>query len=193
MNEYLNVIRNNYANFTGRARRREYWMFALLSFAVAMISVILMFAGGMGAAGGITMDSMMPKGVSLKIKGGSSLSVIEGGMTAGEVLTLADKNVAYLIDRPSRTYSTLNQNSAAALAPSGRYKITKTGETTTILGYSCTKTLVEETGGRGAATTYTIWSTNAIAGANSKQFSQLKLTQGGDSSFMSAKIGRAHV
>jgi hypothetical protein len=135
------------------------------------------------------MDSMLPKGVSLKIKGGSSLSVIEGGMTAGEVLTLADKNVAYLIDRPSRTYSTLNQNSAAALAPSGRYKITKTGETTTILGYSCTKTLVEETGGRGAATTYTIWSTNAIAGANSKQFSQLKLTQGGDSSFMSAIEG----
>ncbi|MBZ9751375.1 DUF805 domain-containing protein [Deinococcus sp. HMF7620] len=31
MNEYLNVIRNNYANFTGRARRREYWMFTLIN------------------------------------------------------------------------------------------------------------------------------------------------------------------
>ena len=31
MNEYLNVIRNNYADFSGRARRREYWMFTLIN------------------------------------------------------------------------------------------------------------------------------------------------------------------
>ncbi|WP_452219885.1 DUF805 domain-containing protein [Lacinutrix salivirga] len=29
MNWYLKVIRDNYANFTGRARRQEYWMFTL--------------------------------------------------------------------------------------------------------------------------------------------------------------------
>jgi hypothetical protein len=144
--------------------------------------------GGAGGAGG-AMNSMMPKGVTVKIKGNSSLSTIEGGMTAGEILTLADKNVAYMIDRPSRTYTTVNQNTAAAAAPAGRYKITKTSETTTILGYSCTKTVVEETSGRGPAATYTIWSTTGIAGANSKQFAQMKLTQGGDSSFMAAIDG----
>ena len=30
MNEFLNVVRNNYANFSGRARRREFWMFTLI-------------------------------------------------------------------------------------------------------------------------------------------------------------------
>lgn len=38
MNEYLNVIRNHYADFRGRARRRQYWMFTLIN---ALILVIL--------------------------------------------------------------------------------------------------------------------------------------------------------
>lgn len=38
MNEYLNVVRNHYADFRGRARRREYWMFALIN---GIVSVIL--------------------------------------------------------------------------------------------------------------------------------------------------------
>ena len=37
MNEYLNVIRNNYANFSGRARRREYWMFALINGIISFV------------------------------------------------------------------------------------------------------------------------------------------------------------
>lgn len=37
MNEYLNVIRNNYANFTGRARRREYWMFTLINSVILIL------------------------------------------------------------------------------------------------------------------------------------------------------------
>lgn len=31
MNEFLNVITKNYANFSGRARRREFWMFTLIN------------------------------------------------------------------------------------------------------------------------------------------------------------------
>lgn len=30
MNWYLTVVRDNYANFQGRARRKEYWMFMLV-------------------------------------------------------------------------------------------------------------------------------------------------------------------
>ncbi|WP_309573362.1 DUF805 domain-containing protein [Deinococcus sp.] len=37
MNDYLNVIRNNYANFQGRARRREYWMFSLINAIILFI------------------------------------------------------------------------------------------------------------------------------------------------------------
>ena len=38
MEWYLKVVKENYANFDGRARRKEYWMFALFN---GIISVIL--------------------------------------------------------------------------------------------------------------------------------------------------------
>ncbi|MFD1769320.1 DUF805 domain-containing protein [Sphingobacterium suaedae] len=39
MEWYFNVVRDNYANFSGRARRKEFWMFALFNFIIG--SVIL--------------------------------------------------------------------------------------------------------------------------------------------------------
>ena len=45
MEWYLKVIKDNYANFNGRARRKEYWMFflfnMLFSFVVAIVDYIL--------------------------------------------------------------------------------------------------------------------------------------------------------
>ena len=45
MEWYLKVVRDNYANFEGRARRKEYWMFVLFNilFAIAtgIVGVIL--------------------------------------------------------------------------------------------------------------------------------------------------------
>ena len=148
---------------------------------------------GMGKApkaGGNMMDGMFPKSMSVKIKGNSSLSLIEGGMTTGETLTLADKNLAYLIDRPSRTYSPLSQGAAASRAPAAKYKITRTSETATILGYTCKKIIVEDTAAAAnTPSTYVLWSTTDIAGANSKQFAQMKLSEGSDTSFMSSIEG----
>jgi uncharacterized membrane protein YhaH (DUF805 family) len=43
MNYYLKVLQN-YANFSGRARRKEYWMFVLFNF---IASFILGFIGGL--------------------------------------------------------------------------------------------------------------------------------------------------
>ena len=47
MNWYLKVIRDNYANFEGRARRMEYWMFTLfhtiILFGLAFFSGVLAF------------------------------------------------------------------------------------------------------------------------------------------------------
>ena len=40
MNWYLKVMRDNYANFSGRARRKEYWMFTLFFF---LITVVIYF------------------------------------------------------------------------------------------------------------------------------------------------------
>ena len=48
MKWYLKVVRDNYANFSGRARRKEYWMFFLLNiifiYALAFISGVLVAA-----------------------------------------------------------------------------------------------------------------------------------------------------
>ena len=50
MKWYLRVMLENYANFSGRARRREYWMFSLFFFIVCMallfLTVLLFLAMG---------------------------------------------------------------------------------------------------------------------------------------------------
>lgn len=48
MKWYLKVVRDNYANFSGRARRQEYWMFAL--FNAIFIIAIMTISGGIAAA-----------------------------------------------------------------------------------------------------------------------------------------------
>mgnify|MGYP001217622474 CR=1 FL=1 len=41
MNWYLDVIKNKYFNFDGRARRQEFWMFTLISFVIAVVLAIV--------------------------------------------------------------------------------------------------------------------------------------------------------
>lgn len=40
MNWYLAVLKN-YAGFSGRARRKEYWMFTLISFVISLVLTII--------------------------------------------------------------------------------------------------------------------------------------------------------
>lgn len=46
MNWYLKVLRN-YVNFSGRARRREYWMFVLISMLIGMALTLVETGGKM--------------------------------------------------------------------------------------------------------------------------------------------------
>ena len=41
MKWYLKVMRDNYANFNGRARRKEYWMFTLMQISIMILLIIL--------------------------------------------------------------------------------------------------------------------------------------------------------
>lgn len=41
MEWFLKVVRDNYANFNGRARRKEYWMFTLIYFVISSVLAIL--------------------------------------------------------------------------------------------------------------------------------------------------------
>lgn len=43
MNWFLDVIKNKYATFTGRARRQEFWMYVLV---VVIIEIVLSILGG---------------------------------------------------------------------------------------------------------------------------------------------------
>ena len=48
MEWYLKVMRDNYANFSGRARRKEYWMFVLFQAIVMIVLMILDNVLGLG-------------------------------------------------------------------------------------------------------------------------------------------------
>ncbi|QDU51687.1 DUF805 domain-containing protein [Gimesia panareensis] len=55
MNWYLTVIKK-YAEFSGRARRKEYWMFALMNF---LISILISIVGGLiGKSDGLIAVSL---------------------------------------------------------------------------------------------------------------------------------------
>ena len=41
MDWYLNVLQNHYFDFEGRARRKEFWMFALVNFAISIVITIV--------------------------------------------------------------------------------------------------------------------------------------------------------
>ena len=41
---YKKVVFENYANFSGRARRSEYWYFALTNFLIQLVFIILFFS-----------------------------------------------------------------------------------------------------------------------------------------------------
>jgi uncharacterized membrane protein YhaH (DUF805 family) len=46
MNWFLIVVRDNYANFSGRARRSEFWYFHLISFVISIILSLIDLAIG---------------------------------------------------------------------------------------------------------------------------------------------------
>lgn len=45
--EWMLMPYRRYADFSGRSRRKEYWMFMLFSVIVTMVCVTLLVAGGM--------------------------------------------------------------------------------------------------------------------------------------------------
>lgn len=65
MKEYfISVIKNHYFDFNGRARRKEYWMFALWCFLLTIVTVIidtiLGFEGGGVVTGLFALAIILP-------------------------------------------------------------------------------------------------------------------------------------
>jgi uncharacterized membrane protein YhaH (DUF805 family) len=75
MHWYLDVLKTKYAQFSGRARRREYWMFFLFSALVAIALTIvdaitgtLSAAAGTGLLGGLYSLAVLIPGLALTIR-----------------------------------------------------------------------------------------------------------------------------
>jgi hypothetical protein len=134
------------------------------------------------AAGGDPLAGIFPKGFTLQLKGPRSLVKTEGGPSIGDVLTLADQNLSYRIDRTARTYSKLAADPVKEA--SDKYKITPTTETAQVLGYKCKRYQVDTLEG-GAKTSYSIWATNDIKGLDAKSLRRLNFSKSSDSAFMS--------
>ena len=74
MNWYLQALKN-YANFSGRARRKEYWYFALFNLIISFVlgfidGMIGSFSpeAGMGLLGGIYTLAILIPGLSVSVR-----------------------------------------------------------------------------------------------------------------------------
>lgn len=122
----------------------------------------------MNMANSGNMNDMMPKGMAVKVKNKSTLTKMDGGMMAGEILYLNEKNVTYHVDRESKTYSVMSNGGDSDNNMNG--KVTATGQSAKIQGYNCKKYIVEiEEGGKSI--TQTVWATNEIKGLDMNSFS----------------------
>jgi soluble cytochrome b562 len=136
-----------------------------------MESALKMMQGG-------DMSSMIPKSMTVKVKGNNSISKMDGGMIAAEVLYLGDKQQSYLLDREAKTYIVTSDDEPEKT--SSKPVVTRTSETTKILNHTCTKYIVEVTE-RGATVHQIFWTTTEIKGLDLKSLSKQGLGKGSNS------------
>ena len=136
--------------------------------------------GALDLSSGAT--SLFPTGFTVQIKGARTLVKTEGGVISKELLSLADKRVAYAINRQARTYQKL-PDSLRGGAAGVKIKVTRTPETATILGYVCRRFLVDADDG-GAKSRFTVWATTAISGLDSAALKRLNWAQVGGVDFL---------
>lgn len=127
-------------------------------------------------ANGGGMEALLPTGLTVKVKNKNTLSLMEGGAAAGmEVLYLGDKNQSYHIDRTSKTYSVLPTGKTDV--KNNDAKVTKTAETRKIIGYTCTKYIVEVKEG-DVQTQQIFWTTTDIKDLDIKSLARQRLVKG---------------
>jgi hypothetical protein len=130
----------------------------------------------MQQGGGDPMSSMMPKGMTVKIKGGNSLVSMDGGMMAGDFLHTADKSVR--LDRTNKTYSVMpSGNGASGQGDGSKPTVTKTSETMKIVGYNCTKYIVTMNE-RGQTIVSNVWATTEIKDIDLKAIARQRMGRG---------------
>ena len=129
----------------------------------------------MKMAQGGDLNSLMPKGYTAKFKNKNMLSVMEGGMMSNmEFLYLSVEDKAYVINRSAKTYSNITTTPTEDKKDTD-VKITKTGETTRILNYTCTKYIAEVKSDKGAPMQQIFWATKDIPGIDYKAIAKQRM------------------
>lgn len=67
MNYYIKALQN-YANFSGRARRSEYWFFVLFNVLFSIAAFILDMITGIGIIGGLYALAMLIPGLAVAVR-----------------------------------------------------------------------------------------------------------------------------
>jgi len=67
---YLKVVKENYANFEGRARRSEYWYFALFNFIISSVLQVVDYAIGtdIGILGSIYSLAVLVPSIAVLVR-----------------------------------------------------------------------------------------------------------------------------
>jgi hypothetical protein len=121
------------------------------------------------------MSNMIPRGMTIKIKGENSLMTMDGGMMSGDFLHTKDKSVK--LNREEKTYWVMPSGEGNATANQPQPTVTKTSETTKILGYSCTKYVVTISE-QGQTVTTNMWTTNEIKDVDLKAMAKQRMGRG---------------
>lgn len=131
----------------------------------------------MNSQNGGGLNSMMPSEMLVRIKGEKTLTKMTGGMMDGmEILYDGTAGKSYTIDQANKTYSEMSGGDMHAnQGPDPT--VTKTDETTTILGYTCTRYDVTYSE-HGNSVTQHIWATKDIPGVDIKALAQQHMGSG---------------
>ncbi len=122
------------------------------------------------------LSSFIPKGSTAKVKDGNTLYSMEGGIMSNyEILSLKGKNESYQIDRQNKTYYVMPHNTETSETEKN-VTVTKTSETTKILGYSCTKYIVEYADEKHK-TQQILWATKDIPGLDLKNMASNRMSR----------------
>lgn len=120
------------------------------------------------------MNNMMPKGMTIKVKGASMITLMEGGMADGMEMLFADGQAPVRINRQNKTYSKMPEESPGETP---QVNVTRAPETMKILGYTCQKYLVEVVSG-GQTMKQVMWTTTEIKDMDMKALSRQRSSQG---------------
>jgi hypothetical protein len=137
---------------------------------------------GPAAAAGEGGGGLFPRGFTLKTKGARVLVTVDGGMFPSEVLSQADLGAVFQLNRAQQTYRRLPAERPAADGTAA-HKITRTAETAKILGYTCTRCMVESLRGPDKAA-YSVWVTKEIKGLDPKRLKNLRVGREQGPNFM---------